>query len=309
MTILEIEEKVKAIIVEKLEVEESEIQYETNFSDDLGTDSLDAVELIMEMEYNFKISIPDELATRMGPTLGDAYSVFFSEAPREILRRIDSRIICFRFREDGKIEVILKFEDGSWCYADGTTVLPSNICLLTFTRWANILKELEHIINDPKTKEADLQKYFETYPELLAGDDYDVVLPQAIIVNDDNSIWKSDFVLAPKNQYEFSKVLELKIPQINIVNKPKSGHVTFSAKVWNGIQQIRDYSRAFNNKTVRERFKKEYNVDIFKPDLHLIAGRKWDIRMMDSLRQLQRETQVKIEDWDTVLDRLKRNFA
>jgi acyl carrier protein len=309
MTIQEIEKKVKEIIVKKLQVDTDEVKFDSSFTDDLGADSLDTVELIMELEDQFNISISNELADKMGPTVGDAYEAFFRAAPRDFIKSIDSRIICFRFRSDGKIEVILKFEDGSWCYADGTTVLPSTICLLTFTRWANILKELENIINDPRTKEADLQKYFETYPELLAGDDYDVVLPQAVIVNDDNSIWKSDFVLTPKNQYEFSKVLELKIPKLNIVNRPKSGHVTFSSKVWNAIQQIRDYSRAFDNKAIRERFKKTYNVDVFKPDLHLIAGRKWDINIMDSLRQLQRETPVKIEDWDTVLDRLKRNYA
>ena len=309
MTIHEIEKKVKEIIVDKLGVDDAEVKFDSNFFNDLGADSLDAVELIMEMEKEFNIAISDDVAEKMGPTLGDAYEAFFGAAPRDFIKSIDTRIVCFRFRPDGKIEVILKFEDGSWCYADGTTILPSAICLLTFTRWANILKELEDIINDLHTKEADLQKYFETYPELLAGDDYDVVLPQAVIVNDDSSIWKSDFVLTPKNQYEFSKVLELKIPQLNLVNRPKSGHVTFSSKVWNAIQQVRDYSRAFDNKAIRERFKRTYNVDVFKPDLHLIAGRKWDINLMDSLRQLQRETPVKIEDWDTVLERLKRNYA
>jgi len=309
MTINDIEKKVIAIIVDKLGVDEKKVRMEASFVNDLGADSLDVVELIMEMEHVFKVSITDELAERMGPTIGQAFEAFFTSAPREFLKTIDSRIICFRFRADGKIEVVLKFEDGSWCYADGTTVLPSAICLLTFSRWANILKELEEIINDPNTKESDLQKYFETYPELIAGNDYDVVLPQAVIVNDDSSIWKSDFVLTPKNQFEFSKVLELKIPQLNIVNQPKSGHVTFSSKIWNALQQVRDYSRAFDNKEVRERFKKAYDVDVFKPDLHLIAGRKWDIKLMDSLRELQRETPVKIEDWDSVLDRLKRNYT
>ena len=211
--------------------------------------------------------------------------------------------------ENGKIEAVIKFEDGSWCYADGTKVLPSSICILAFSRWSNILKELEDIINDPHSKEADLQKFFETYPELLVGNDYDVVLPQAVIVNDKNNSWKSDFVLTPKNQYEFAKVLELKIPHIPITTRPKSGHVTFSAKILNAIQQVRDYSRAFDSNSVREKFKSTYGVDVFKPDLHLIAGRKWDINLMDSVRQLQRETAVKIEDWDSVLERLRRNYA
>lgn len=55
-----IESKVKAIIVDKLGVEESQVTPEASFSADLNADSLDTVELIMEFEKEFGISIPDE---------------------------------------------------------------------------------------------------------------------------------------------------------------------------------------------------------------------------------------------------------
>ena len=55
----EIAEKVKAIIVEKLGVNESEVTPEATFAQDLGADSLDTVELIMEFEKQFGIEIPD----------------------------------------------------------------------------------------------------------------------------------------------------------------------------------------------------------------------------------------------------------
>ena len=56
----EIASKVKAIIVDKLGVEESEVKNEASFTNDLGADSLDTVELIMEFEKEFGISIPDD---------------------------------------------------------------------------------------------------------------------------------------------------------------------------------------------------------------------------------------------------------
>ena len=56
----DITSKVKEIIVEKLGVDESEITPEANFTKDLGADSLDTVELIMEFEKAFEISIPEE---------------------------------------------------------------------------------------------------------------------------------------------------------------------------------------------------------------------------------------------------------
>ena len=67
----EIDAKVKAIIVDKLGVEESQVTNEANFQTDLGADSLDTVEMIMEFEKDFGISIPDEDAQKIA-TVGDA---------------------------------------------------------------------------------------------------------------------------------------------------------------------------------------------------------------------------------------------
>lgn len=67
----EIQDKVKAIIVEKLGVDESEVKSEASFANDLGADSLDTVELIMEFEKEFGISIPDDQAEKIA-TVGDA---------------------------------------------------------------------------------------------------------------------------------------------------------------------------------------------------------------------------------------------
>ena len=66
-----LENKVKEIIVDKLGVEESELTDSASFTNDLGADSLDTVELIMEFEKEFNVSIPDEDAEKIS-TVGDA---------------------------------------------------------------------------------------------------------------------------------------------------------------------------------------------------------------------------------------------
>ncbi len=63
--------KVKAIIVDKLGVDEKEVTPTASFTNDLGADSLDTVELIMEFEKEFNIAIPDDQAEKIG-TVGDA---------------------------------------------------------------------------------------------------------------------------------------------------------------------------------------------------------------------------------------------
>ena len=67
----DIANKVKQIIIDKLGVDESEVTNEASFTNDLGVDSLDTVELIMEFEKEFNIAIPDDQAEKIG-TVGDA---------------------------------------------------------------------------------------------------------------------------------------------------------------------------------------------------------------------------------------------
>ena len=77
MDISEIEERVKKIVVEQLGVKEEEVSGDSSFVDDLGADSLDTVELVMALEEEFGIEIPDDAAETI-QTYGDA--VKFIEA-------------------------------------------------------------------------------------------------------------------------------------------------------------------------------------------------------------------------------------
>jgi acyl carrier protein len=78
MDMSSIEERVKKIIVERLGVDETEITNEASFTNDLGADSLDTVELIMEFEREFNISIPDDKAENI-QRVGDAIEYLKSE--------------------------------------------------------------------------------------------------------------------------------------------------------------------------------------------------------------------------------------
>jgi acyl carrier protein len=67
----DVAEKVKAIIIDNLGVDAAEVTAEASFTNDLGADSLDTVELIMEFEKEFDIQIPDDKAEKIA-TVGDA---------------------------------------------------------------------------------------------------------------------------------------------------------------------------------------------------------------------------------------------
>jgi acyl carrier protein len=74
----DVDAKVKEIIVSKLGVDEAQITPEASFTNDLGADSLDTVELVMEFEKAFNLQIPDEDAEKIS-TVGDAINYLKSK--------------------------------------------------------------------------------------------------------------------------------------------------------------------------------------------------------------------------------------
>jgi acyl carrier protein len=79
---MSVEERVKKIVVEQLGVEESQVTKEASFVDDLGADSLDMVELVMALEEEFKLEIPDEEAEKIS-TVGQAVKYIEEHLPKE----------------------------------------------------------------------------------------------------------------------------------------------------------------------------------------------------------------------------------
>ncbi|MDF0725219.1 acyl carrier protein [Cytobacillus sp. S13-E01] len=75
----EVLERVTKIIVDRLGVDEAEVKLESNFKDDLGADSLDVVELVMELEDEFDMEISDDDAEKIA-TVGDAVNYINSKA-------------------------------------------------------------------------------------------------------------------------------------------------------------------------------------------------------------------------------------
>jgi len=80
--LMAVEERIKSIIAEQLGVKPDEVTTEASFIDDLGADSLDTVELIMALEEEFGVEIPDEDAEKM-TSVGDAIKYINEKAPQK----------------------------------------------------------------------------------------------------------------------------------------------------------------------------------------------------------------------------------
>jgi len=79
---MSVEERVKRIVIDQLGVEEGQVTSEAKFVDDLGADSLDTVELVMALEEEFKLEIPDQEAEKIS-TVGQAIDYIESHQSKE----------------------------------------------------------------------------------------------------------------------------------------------------------------------------------------------------------------------------------
>jgi RNA polymerase sigma factor (sigma-70 family) len=221
--------------------------------------------------------------------------------------KTESNKFCIRVR-DGRIQLIYEQGDNIWQASDNNLTLINGLYVFTKSKWSIILSELEKLINKWNLKEQELQDFFETYPELIIDEQYSSAIPQATIVKDDTTTWKADFILIPSDQLSFSKILELKLPNEKISLSSHSGHSDFTKKLFKSINQIKDYYSAFDSERTKSRFKEIYKTEIFKPDLQLVFGRRNSIVDKRHFLELQRRNNLKIIDWDTLYEQLKRRY-
>ena len=312
-TMKEIEDKIVQIVKEHLDVPPGKITVNSDYVEDLGADSLDGVELIMAFEEEFDVEIPDEVAESLASngTIGETLKFLASKFDIDDSDiDFDNTVVKFFVNDDGKLSASLQKTDGTWVFADGVNKLPSGLYVTLFNKWSTVLRQLEEMINDPTLNESVFQDFLESHPELIKGAKFDAAVSQAIISPDHKNVkWKADFVLSPVNEQEFCEILELKKPNAPIFRSERSGHNLFVKQLYEAVNQLKDYAEAFNSKQTREIFKNTYNIDVFRPDIHLIMGRRNAMaNPAATLNELHR-LNVKLEDWDSVVERMRREFT
>ncbi len=233
---------------------------------------------------------------------------FKNEIWEEDFQVKDITRLTIGFGRDGRLVVKYLDEKGTEFETD-LEKSPAGFYFTGFNKYSETIRIFEELINDPGTKESDLQKFLEEHPEFLKEQEYREVIPQAVINTDDDINWKADFFLVPHDQLQFCKILELKLPNETIGMKSRSGHMSFSKKLYLAIEQLKDYSKAFHSQRTKEKFKAKYQVDVFHPDLQLIIGRKGDMKLKKEFLSFQKDQGVKVSDWDSYLQSIKRKFT
>jgi phytoene synthase len=211
---------------------------------------------------------------------------------------------------DSKIRLVTVAEDGQYQLLDPTSKLHK--ILYAWTAEVQALQaaidELETLINNPTTKEADLQHFFEQHPTFLTSDEYKKAHPRIVLSRHDAEPLKPDFLLEPLDQRRLCDILDLKLPTAQII-VTKQRRQRFSAAVYEACAQLREYHLYFDDPKNRETIKQHYGLLAYKPRMLVIIGRLGNVDPL-ALRTYELDTpQLSVRTYDDILARIKERYV
>jgi hypothetical protein len=205
---------------------------------------------------------------------------------------------------DGKIRLVLWSQDGECRYLDTHQNLHSIVYVVSSETAAlrQAIEELEHLVNDAKSKESDFQDFFERYPGFITPEDYKSAHPHITLTKEDGSSLIPDFILEPSDQNKLCDLLELKLPKHKVYVGIDS-RKRFSCEVAEAAAQLREYRKFFDDSTQRNKVQDTYGLLSYKPRMFLIIGRQGKINPLIARDIQATEPEMVLNTYDDVLSR------
>jgi len=186
------------------------------------------------------------------------------------------------------------------------TVSSCNVADFTHVVSNDCLLELETLINN-NASENDFQFFFENYPGILCGEDYQYAIPQVVLERENSGQLIPDFILKRKDSV-FVDLLDLKLPQVTPVKYPVNRE-GFRAAVYDAVHQLRSYRNWFDEQTNRDLFYKKYHLFSYKPKIIIVIGSEKYLRNNSDIKRLEDDLlpqYAKIWSYDFLMSRARQ---
>lgn len=194
---------------------------------------------------------------------------------------------------------------GDFSYkADSGLVIPTRAILTHFRdQYGGFseeeIQELESLINNPRTRESELQRYFERYPHFFRRWDCRDVFPQVYLDRNDSGPLVPDFILT-NPEVQKAVILDLKKPSARIVRR-QTNRERFSAAVLEAKAQLLQYRDWFAESQNRQRLAKRIGMEIFQPHLAVVIGRSSEFRPgVERQKLAAAEPQLEVATFDDI---------
>ncbi len=159
---------------------------------------------------------------------------------------------------------------------------------------------LESLINEPATREKDIQKFLENHPMFLKGLNYSNIYPQLVLQRDDGTSLRPDFILEPFDD-GWCDILDIKLPSQSVI-VGKKDRSTLAAGIHAVSAQLREYAAYFEQERYCKWVREKYGLRLYRPRLIAIVGR--DMRQMDTTeirRAMTAYTDLQIMTFDQLI--------
>jgi hypothetical protein len=169
---------------------------------------------------------------------------------------------------------VLRVEDmGEFLHTGGIYRYPATLGLLeqSLSRPMPALLEFESIVNNSQTSEAQIQRFLETHPEFLLGDEYIQARPGVLLTPTEEFGLKPDFFLMRRDAPLWD-IAELKLP-IEKLTTGRAARHGLAAAVHKGMDQLRRYREYFLDNSLAHEFREKHGMEIYFPRMTLIIGR------------------------------------
>ncbi|MCP4677928.1 MAG: DUF4263 domain-containing protein [Deltaproteobacteria bacterium] len=168
--------------------------------------------------------------------------------------------------------------------------------------------ELEDLINNPRAKEADLQKFFESHPHLFRQWDYRDVYPHVFLTREEAGPLIPDFVLVDP-ELQRSMIVDLKLPQAKVVRR-QHNRDRFSAAITEARAQLLEYRDWFEESSNRDKLKNRLGMEIYRPRLGVVIGSSTDFRTAFERQKLASTVQdIDIVTYDDIVKNAQRRLS
>lgn len=138
-------------------------------------------------------------------------------------------------------------------------------------RWRDAIREFQTLLNKPKLKEAELQKFFETHPHFLKGLDYSRMVAHPVLERlDGQGKLIPDFFLQPADG-KFADIWDLKLPSAPVIVGTKD-RLHLSSAVCSALAQVREYRDYFENPQNRQKVADRYGLTSYRPNVAIVIG-------------------------------------
>lgn len=207
---------------------------------------------------------------------------------------------------NGRLRLVSLHVDGSVRLPSGSGVAHDllNIGTSAMPSLTVLARQLEDLINDPRVREAELQRFFERHPEFLLNDSYEQAVPQLVLPLSDGRSLRPDFALTPSNPADLCDLLDLKLPQHQLLAGIDS-RIHLSAKVMDAVGQMRTYQNYFNDEGRREAVHQMYGLRFFRPRVIVVIGQR---KAVDPIKLREAESDVPgltLIAYDDILERVR----